>query len=216
MRVLIACEESGVVREEFQKLGHDAWSCDILPTSQPGNHIQDDVLNHLDDGWDLMVAHPPCTFLTVSGARWFYHPDDRHLPVGDRRPHPLYPNRAADREEAAEFFMCLYNSPIPKVALENPVGAMSTIFRKPDQIIKPHWFGDPSTKKTCFWLRGLPHLKPTNVVEPEVHVSSSGRKWDKWWFETSRICDLKERSKIRSRTFLGIARAIAEQWGGQP
>ena len=215
MKVLVACEFSGVVRDEFARIGHDSWSCDIEPTERPGQHIQDDVRNVLNEGWDLIIAHPPCTYLTVTGGRWFYHPDDRHLEREKRRPHPLYPNRAADREKAIQFFMDLYNAPADMVAIENPVGVMSKRFRKPDQIVRPCEHGEGSTKKTCLWLRGLPRLKPTHIVKPEIWVTSTGKRFDRWYWETSLISDLKERTRVRSRTFIGIARAMASQWGRQ-
>jgi len=162
MKVLVACEFSGIVREAFKAKGHDAWSCDLLPTEIPGQHIQGDVLEILNDGWDMMIAHPPCTYLTVSGARW----------IKDSR----YPNRQNDQNLAVLFFMTLINAPIPQIALENPIGAMSRIYRKPDQIIKPYMFGQGSTKSTCLWLINLPRLKQTNIVEKEIYISRSGRK----------------------------------------
>lgn len=182
LRVLIACEFSGRVRDAFARRGHDAWSCDILPTEAPGQHIQGDVLKVLNDGWDLMVAHPECTHLSSSGARWF-------------------PAKRADgRQQAAiEFFMMIINAPIPKIVTENPIGIMSTIYRRPDQIIQPWQFGHGETKATCLWLKGLPPLKPTNIVDgraPRVHHEPPSI--DQW--------------KNRSRTLPGIAEAMAEQW----
>jgi len=146
LRVLVACEFSGIVREAFRARGHDAWSCDLLPTEIPGNHIQDDVLRHLDDGWDMMIAFPPCTHLAVSGARWFK-------------------NKRKEQIEAIDFFMVLVDSNIKKICIENPIGIMSTRYSKPTQIIQPFWFGDPYQKATCIWLKGLVKLEPTNVVE---------------------------------------------------
>lgn len=163
--------------------------------------------------WDLMVAHPPCTYLCVSGAAWYYHPEDKELPIEQRRPHPKYPNRAKDREEAVKFFMELYNSGVKRIAIENPVGIMSTRFRKADQIIEPWMFGDEASKKTCLWLKNLPKLTPTKIVgKGEVVEGKNGWKMQK------RFCDAyglpkEERQKIRSKTFPGIAEAIAEQWG---
>jgi len=154
MKILIACEFSGVVRDAFSKLGHDAWSCDILPTESAGNHIQTDVLTILNDGWDMMIAHPPCTHLAVSGARWFK----------DKR---------EEQFAAIEFFMALVNAPIPKIAIENPVSIMSTRYRKPNQIIQPWQYGHGETKATCLWLKNLPLLQPTNIVKgrkPRVHL----------------------------------------------
>jgi site-specific DNA-cytosine methylase len=201
MKVLVACEFSGVVREAFKAKGHDAWSCDILPTEIPGQHIQDDVLNHLDDGWDLMIAHPPCTYLTTSGNKWF-KPEFK-----DR-----FPTREKDRKNAIDFFLSLANANIPKIAIENPVGIMSTVWRKPDQYIHPYYFGDPHSKKTGLWLKGLPPLVPTNVVEPKFYVYKDGRRDPMWHVESLKMPPL-ERMKYRSKTFQGIAKAMAEQWG---
>ena len=216
MRVLVACECSGRVREAFRKLGHDAWSCDIQPADDDSPyHYQADVFDVINKGWDLMIAHPPCTYLTVTGNSWFYHPDDKHLPVEERRPHPRFPNRRQHREEAVEFFMALYNADIPKIAIENPVGIMSTRFRKPDQIFQPYQFGDPYEKKTCLWLKGLDKLEDTNVVEPEPRVVfKSGKSMPAWYVEAAKLPP-KEREKARSVTFQGFADAMAEQWGDE-
>jgi len=180
MKILIACEYSGIVREAFSNKGHDAWSCDILPTEIPGNHIQGDVLNVLNDGWDMMIAFPPCTHLCVSGARWFK-------------------NKQKEQKEAIEFFMTLANANINKIAIENPVGIISNRWRKPDQIIQPWQFSHGETKATCLWLRGLPLLKPTNIVkgrEARIH----------------KMPPSKDRGKLRSLTYQGIADAMADQW----
>ena len=183
MKVLVACEFSGVVREEFNKLGHDAWSCDLLPTEIPGQHIQDDVLKHLNYGWDLMIAFPPCTHLAVSGARWFTEKQN------DGR-----------QQEAIIFFMRLTSTNIKRVAIENPVGIMSTHYRKPDQIIQPYEFGHGETKKTCLWVKNLPLLTPTNIVSGRLaRVHKEPPYINRW--------------KNRSRTYTGIAKAMAEQWG---
>ena len=160
MRVLVACEFSGTVREAFAALGHDAWSCDLLPTERPGQHIQGDALAVLGDGWDLMVAHPPCTYLTVSGNKWM-------RPEFAER----FPGRAGQREDAAAFFLALYNAPIPRVAVENPIGVMSSRFRKPDQVIQPWMFGHGEVKATCLWLRGLQPLIPTHREEPDLFAA---------------------------------------------
>lgn len=181
MRVLVACEFSGTVRDAFSKLGHDAWSCDFLPTDSPGNHIQGDILNILGDGWDLMIAHPPCTHLCVSGARWF-------------------PDKQQEQQEALDFVVGLMNASVPMIAIENPIGILSTVIRPPDQIIQPWMFGHGETKATCLWLKNLPKLIPTKVV--------SGRE--------ERIYKLppsEDRWKLRSLTFQGIADAMARQWG---
>lgn len=198
MKILIACEFSGIVRDAFKAKGHDAWSCDLLPTEIPGQHIQGDVLEILNDGWDMMIAHPPCTYLCVSGIRW-----NTNNPI-----------RKIKTESAIEFVKTLLNCKIHKKVIENPISIISSRIRKPDQIIRPNQFGHGSTKATCLWLENLQKLTPTNVVEQETYVSSSGRIWDKWFFESSLISNLEERSKFRSRTFMGIAKAMADQWGG--
>jgi site-specific DNA-cytosine methylase len=162
MRVLVACEFSGVVREAFAKKGHDAWSCDLLPTEIPGQHIQGDVLSILNQGWDLMIAHPPCTHLAVSGARWFK-------------------DKKEEQAEAIKFFMVLVKAPIDKICIENPVCIMSTKWRKPNQIIQPWQFGHGETKTTCLWLKNLPTLKPTNIVggrDDRIHkMPPSDDRW---------------------------------------
>lgn len=189
MRVLVACEFSGTVRDAFAKLGHDAWSCDFLPTERPGNHIQGDVIDHLGDGWDLMVAHPPCTRLTVSANKW-YKPE-----FSDR-----FPNIYKERYAAIAFFMQLICANIPRIAVENPIGIMSSALRKPDQVIQPWMFGHGETKATCLWLQGLPKLIPTNIVK--------GREQ-----KLHKLPPSKDRWKLRSVTYQGIADAMAEQWG---
>lgn len=182
MRVLVACEFSGVVRDAFTARGHSAMSCDLLPTeSDPINHWQGDVRDVLDWGWDLMIAHPPCTHLAVSGARWFAE-------------------KRQEQEEALAFVQLLMDAPIPRIAVENPISVISTRIRKPDQIIQPWQFGHGETKATCLWLKGLPLLQPTRIVDgraPRVHHASPGP--DRW--------------KERSRTLQGIAEAMADQWG---
>jgi site-specific DNA-cytosine methylase len=181
LKVLIACEFSGVVREAFRRQGHDAWSCDLLPSEIRGQHIEGDVRKVLGWSWDLMVAHPPCTHLAVSGARWFA-------------------DRPEKQVEALSFVQQLLDAPIPYIALENPVGVISTKLHKPDQIVQPWQFGHGETKATCWWLKGLPLLEPTSIVE--------GRK-GRVWLESPG----PDRWKNRSRTYPGIAEAIAEQWG---
>jgi len=183
MRVLIACEYSGAVRDAFIALGHDAMSCDLLPTDRDGPHYQGDVFDVIGDGWDLMIAHPPCTHLAVSGARHFAEK------IADGR-----------QQEALEFVRKLLDAPIPKIALENPVSIISTRIRRPDQIIQPWMFGHGETKSTCLWLKGLPLLTPTDVVEgrsDRIHkMPPSANRW-----------------KLRSTTYQGIADAMAAQWG---
>jgi site-specific DNA-cytosine methylase len=196
MKILVACEFSGTVREAFKNLGHDAWSCDLEPTEIPGNHIQGNVLNILNDGWDLMIAHPPCTHLASSGARHFAKK------IVDGR-----------QQQGIDFFMELVNSNIPKYAIENPIGIMSTKYKKPDQIINPWEYGHETTKATCLWLKGLPKLKPTNIVgKGNVWVAKSGKRMSKWYYDSSCL-NPKDREKMRNKTFQGIADAMAKQWG---
>lgn len=201
MRVLVACEFSGTVRNAFSALGHDAWSCDILPTERPGNHIQGDVLAVLGDGWDLMVAHPPCTYLSVSGARWCTGDSEKAA------------KRRTLREQALAFVQTLMNAPIPRIAIENPVSIISSRIKRPTQTIQPWQFGEPMEKRTCLWLTNLPPLVPTNIVQPEYVTSGTGRRWSKWFWETSMI-PYPKRGHARSVTFQGIADAMADQWGG--
>ena len=217
MRVLVACEESQTVTKAFRELGHEAYSCDLLPCSggHPEWHFQQDVFEVIDKGWDLMIAHPPCTFLTGSGVQWLSHPDDKHLPFEDRRPNPKYPNRRQDMLDSVEFVKALYNVPIEHIAIENPVGLLSSRWRKPDQIIQPWMFGDEATKTTCLWLKNLPELKPTDIVgKGERTVFASGKSHPKWYADALKNAKTKEeRHTLRSKTFPGIAKAIAEQWG---
>ena len=241
MNILIACEESQVVALAFRKKGHDAYSCDILPCSgkHPEFHIQGDVLKllknskfktqdgetHKSKKWDLMIAHPPCTYLAVSGARWFYDPRDKGKPVENRRPHPKFPNRRKDQKDAVDFVKALWHADVPKIVIENPIGILSTKMDKPTQIIQPWWFGDAATKTTCLWIKGLPVLKPLKSVqkkmdnnEPinkgEVLHLSSGRKMQKWYADALvKAKNTEERRTLRSKTFLGFAKAMAQQWG---
>jgi hypothetical protein len=202
MKILVACEFSGVVREAFRVAGHDAWSCDTEDAEVPGNHIKDDVMKHLNDGWDLMIAHPPCTYLTVAGNKWY-------KPEYAKR----FPDRVRQMQDAVDFFLKLVNADVSRIAIENPVGRMSTLYRKPDQILQPYQFGHSVRKSTCLWLKNLPKLEPTNVVSFELDVFASGNTQSKWHTETGHIRDVDERRKARSRTFPGIAKAMAEQWG---
>jgi hypothetical protein len=196
MKVLVACEFSGTVRDVFIAKGHDAMSCDLEPSSTPGPHYQGDVLDILDHGWDLMIAHPPCTHLAVSGARHFAQ------------------KRADGRQQQGiDFFMALADCGIPRYAIENPIGIMSSVYRKPDQIIQPWQYGHDTTKATCLWLKGLPLLKPTNIVDKGgVWVAKSGKRMSQWFYESS-LLPPKERERMRNKTFQGIADAMAEQWG---
>lgn len=216
-RILVACEESQAVTKEFRKLGHEAFSCDLLPCSggHPEWHYQQDVFEVIDKGWDLMVAHPPCTFLTGSGVQWLSNPEDKDLPFEERRPHPKYPNRRQDMLASVKFVKALYNSNIKHIAIENPVGLLSSRWRKPDQIVQPYMFGDEATKTTCLWLKNLPLLLPTNIVgKGERTVFASGKSHPKWYADALKNSKTKEeRQTLRSKTFDGIAKAIAEQWG---
>ena len=181
MKILVACEYSGRVRDAFLSLGHDALSCDLLPTDVVGPHYQGDIRDILNNGWDLMIAHPPCTHLAVSGARWFK-------------------DKQVEQAEALDFVRLLLDAPIPKIALENPISIISSRIRKPDQIIQPWWFGHGETKATCLWLKGLPKLVATNVVEGrEARVHKMPPSENRW--------------KERSRTYEGVAQAMAQQWG---
>ena len=191
MRVLIACEYSGAVRDAFLARGHHAVSCDLLPSETFGPHYQGPVQDILNYGWDLMIAHPPCTHLAVSGARWFK-------------------DKAQEQAEALAFVRLLLTAPIPRIALENPVSVISSRIRKPDQVIQPWQFGHEATKTTCLWLKGLPHLTPTNIVGKGArHVTKSGKSLPQWY----NLPPSADRWKIRSATFQGIADAMAEQWG---
>ena len=181
MRILVACEFSGVVRDAFQVAGHDAYSCDLLPSETPGNHIEGDVLQHLNDGWDLMIAHPPCTYLCVSGARWFK-------------------DRLQEQDEAVQFVEELLDAPIPHIAIENPIGVLSTRIRKPDQIYQPWWFGEPEVKATCLWLKDVPPLLAIEMGwGREQRIHQLGPSSDRW--------------KERSRTLPKVAAAMVMQWG---
>ena len=206
MKILVGCEESQAVTIELRKLGHEAYSCDLLPCSggHPEWHYQEDIFKVIAlKRWDMGIFHPECTRLTVTANKW-YKPE-----FADR-----FPTIHEDRIKAIDFFMRLVNSGLPKIAIENPIGIMSTKYRKPDQIIQPYQFGDTERKSTCLWLKNLPKLKPTNIVEPEIIYHKSGRTDGKLHFETMKL-PKEERRKARSVTFPGIAKAMAEQWGGQ-
>ena len=228
MKVLVACEESQRVCMAFREKGHEAYSCDIVDCSggHPEWHIKNNVLKFLNPTvlfinelpgiqfftmdneyhcfigkWDLIIAHPPCTYLTLAGNKWF-NPE-----FADR-----FPDRQKQRKEAADFFMAIASADCDKIAIENPVGIMSSRWRKPDQYIEPYMFGDPEKKKTGLWLKGLPLLKPTNIVEPVIIHCKSGANEPRWHMETMHL-PKEERSRVRSQTFIGIAKAMAEQWG---
>lgn len=216
MKILIACEESQVVCKAFRKLGHEAYSCDLQDCS--GGHpewhykcdVRDLILNGASEQWDRVIAHPPCDFIANSGNKWFYHPSDKHLPITERRAHPLYPNRWQDFEKAITFFKMFVSLGHPdgllhngktKVAIENPIPNKHSRFHigKYHQIVQPWMFGDGETKATCLWLYGLPKLDPTNIVE--------GREQ-----KVFRMAPGVDRKKNRSKTYPGIGNAMAEQW----
>jgi site-specific DNA-cytosine methylase len=193
MRILIACEYSGTVRDAFIRAGHDAMSCDLLPTDAPGPHYMGDIRDVLDREWDMMIAFPPCTDIAVSGAKHFA------AKIADGR-----------QQRALDFVQLLMNASIDKIAIENPIGVISSKIRKPDQIIQPYHFGHEATKSTCLWLKGLPLLVPTNVVgKGNRHVTKSGKSLPEWYNLPPSV----DRWKIRSKTFQGIADAMASQWG---
>ena len=198
MKILVACEESQVVTDAFRSRGHQAFSCDIQPTSgnHPEWHLEMDVLPLLQDSWDMILAFPPCTHLSSSGARWF----------AEKR-------RDGRQDEGIRFFMQFTMVDCPRVVIENPVGIMSKLWRKPDQIIQPWQFGDPYSKATCLWIKGLPKLRSTGEVDHgEIISYESGRSMPKWYADAYRLPPA-ERSRVRSRTSLGIAAAMADQWG---
>jgi len=204
MRILVACEESQAVTKRLRAKGHEAFSCDILPCSggKPEWHLQQDVTELLKQKWDMIIAFPPCTFLTVTGNRWFNI--ERY---GDKAI-----KRHADRKEAIDFFMMFANADCEKIVIENPVGIMSTHYQKPNQIINPYQFGDPFEKKTCLWIKGLLNLKPTEIVEPPKRTEfASGKSMPTWYADAWKL-PKEERAKLRSKTFPGIANAMAEQW----
>lgn len=209
MKVLIACEESQAVCKAFRSLGHEAYSCDIEPCSggAPEWHIKGDVLLELRKQWDMIIAFPPCTYLTNAGMCNLTRKGATPEYVADR---------LAKRDDAMAFALAIYNSDCPKVAVENGVGYLSTGWRKPDQIIRPYEYGHSVNKKTCLWLKGLPKLQPTNIVYPDNKRTNLGKPVSSWYAETLRQGggNLKEVSRIRSTTFQGIADAMAEQWGG--
>lgn len=231
LNILVACEESQTVTKELRKLGHNAFSCDLLTCSgghpewhfnedvfkiidQKGGELQNGEIQILENSWDMMIAHPPCTYLAVSGAQWYYHPEDKDMPIKSRRPHPRYPDRIKDREEAIRFFLDLANAPIEKIAIENPIGIISTSWRKPDQVVQPFMFGDEARKTTCLWLKNLPKLEPTEIVdEGERIYFKSGKSQPKWYSDAFvKAKSNEERRTLRSKTFPGMARAMALQW----
>jgi|TARA_B110000285_G_C14844675_1_gene477020 hypothetical protein len=209
MKILVACEESQAVTKELRKLGHQAFSCDLLPCSggHPEWHFKQDVFEVIKQGWDMMIAHPPCTFLAVSGARWLYNKD------GSKNVE-RYKNQA----EALDFVQKLMDAPINKIAIENPISVISSNIRKPDQIIQPYMFGDKAQKSTCLWLKNLPKLVPTDIVDKGEFIefiSKKGvkKKQPKWYFDALKDAKTPaERRTLRSKTFKGIAEAMATQW----
>ena len=209
MRILVACEESQAITKELRRLGHEAYSCDLLPCSggHPEWHYQQDVFEVIDKGWDMMIAHPPCTYLAVSGARWLYNKD------GSKNF-----DRYKKQSEALEFVQRLMDAPIDKIAIENPISVISTHIKKPSQIVQPWMFGDKASKSTCLWLKNLPNLEPTDIVEKGEFiefVSKKGvkKKQPKWYFDAlKKAKSPAERRTLRSKTFQGMARAMATQW----
>lgn len=202
-KILVACEYSGAVRDAFIGGGHDAWSCDLLPTDAPGPHIQGDVTAVLAQGWDLMIAHPPCTYLSVSGMHWTTR--------GLRDPQLT--------EDALAFVRLLLAAPIKHIALENPVSVISSRIRKPDQIVHPWMFGHDASKQTCLWLKNLPLLQQTSFVPPRIVITPSGKPAKRWGnqcdnYGQDKLPPSADRWKLRSATYAGIAAAMAEQWGG--
>ena len=204
MRILVACEESQRVCIAFRNKGHEAYSCDILECSggHPEWHIKDDVLKHLNENWDLIIAHPPCTYLTVA-ANKYYNVEKYGNKAEERK---------KERQKAIEFFMQFTELKCPRVCIENPIGVMSSFYCKPTQIIQPYQFGHSERKATCLWLKGLPALKPTNIVTPDIIKLKSGKTDSRLHYETLKL-PANERAKMRSKTFEGIAKAMAEQWG---
>jgi len=201
LKVLVACEYSGRVRDAFIACGHTAMSCDLLPTDVAGPHYQGDVFDIINDGWDLMIAHPPCTYLSVSGMHWTTR--------GLRDPQLT--------ENALEFVQRLMDAPIERIAVENPISVISSRIRKPDQIISPYQFGHDASKKTCLWLKGLPLLTPTQMVEPRVVITPSGKPAKRWGnqcdnYGQDKLPPSADRWKLRSATYQGIADAMADQW----
>jgi len=209
MKILVACEESQAVTKELRKLGHESFSCDLLPCSggHPEWHYQQDVFDVINKGWDMMIAHPPCTFLAVSGARWLYNKD------GSKNE-----ERWKNQAEALDFVQRLMDAPIDKIAIENPISVISSNIRKPEQIIQPWMFGDKAQKSTCLWLKNLPLLEPTDIVEKGEFIefiSKKGvkKKQPKWYFDALKNAKTPaERRTLRSKTFKGIAEAMAKQW----
>lgn len=198
MKILVACEESQAVTSAFRSVGHEAYSCDVEPCSgsRPEWHIQQDVLPLLLDDWDMILAFPPCTHLAVSGAAWF-----------EKK------RRDGRQQLGIDFFLKFTELKCPKVVIENPIGIMSSFYRKPDQIIQPYEYGESASKKTCLWLKGVPKLRPTKIVDRGEWVTySSGKTCSKWYSDTFRL-PRHERARIRSKTFLGVASAMADQWG---
>lgn len=196
MRILVACEFSGIVRDAFIAKGHDAISCDLLPTERPGPHYQGDVMDILHQDYDMLIAHPPCTYLCNSGVRWLKN----------------NPERQDKRVIALEFVKTLFSANIPRICIENPIGHLSTAWKKPDQIIQPFHHGHDDWKSTCLWLKGLPLLKHSNLVKPEERVCG-GKKPGRITSRLHRLPPSEDRAKIRSMTYQGIAYAMADQWG---
>lgn len=217
MRAIFGCEESQANTIAFRAKGVEAYSCDIKPCTggHPEWHIQGDIFDVVEqEQFDFGFFNPPCTFVAGSAVQWLSHPEDKHLPFEQRREHPLYPGRRKDMTDAVEFVKRLYNLPIKMLGIENPVGKLSTLWKKPTQIVQPYMFGDEATKTTCLWLKGLPILHPTNIVgKGERVVWSSGKSFPKWYSDIKNTAKSKEeRQTLRSKTFPGMAAAMADQW----
>lgn len=228
MKVIIGCERSGIIRDAFIRKGHDAISCDLEPTDVPGPHHQGDILELLENEYfDLGIIHPPCTFIANSSIQWLSHPDDKYLPFEERRPNPFYPTRREDQKKAIIFFkklLFMYPQKIGKLCLENPIpyGALTKDVGMYSQIVEPYYFGDSFNKPTCLWLKNLPKLiyikqddlfyKKTVVDEGEYKVLSSGKRIPKWYSD-AKVGNKDKTQRVRSKTFPGMAQAMADQWG---
>lgn len=244
LNILIACEESQACCRAFRDLGHNAYSCDLFNCSgtifgtdivepHPEWHFNHDVTTVLnktnltlqngeqaiiDGDWDLMIGHPPCTFLASSGAKWMYDPRDKGKPIEERRPHPNFPTRKQDQIDGMKFFLLLANANVKRIAIENPVGVMSSKWRKPDQAVQPYMFGDPYSKNTCLWLKNLRPLHPSKETDDhgERIYFGSGKSQPLWYSDgMTKTKTKEERQKWRSKTFPGVARVFAEQWSIQ-
>lgn len=216
MKIIVGCEESQAICLAFRKAGHEAYSCDLKPCSggHPEWHLQMDIFEAVKlKNWDMLIAHPPCTFLAGSSVQWLSHPEDKNMPFEERRPHPLYPNRRKDMEDSVKFVKALFSLNIPRIVIENPVGLLSSKWMKPTQIVQPYMFGDEATKTTCLWLKNVPKLIPTNIVGKGERVVFKSGKSHPAWYAKAFVADKTERQTLRSKTFKGMAEAMVNQWG---